>query len=592
LVENQVLSQVLTQNPTQSSNDKPIVESESTILFSVNDILIFRIFKALIYLGLGIIYLFVTPTDISLLTTNSISLASVLLTILPYGLLAVGILFFIEVIYYDKKILNHLYIDILAFVVAGYYSFLALTTARNGLFIFTASMAGLALFHLISDVRNSDTKHTFVNSFTKLKLLLTTLACVILAIQPSIFPITTLIGFIEGSREFFVLLWFIFLIVPPLMILYQKDNKSIISIPYYALTSVLLVVVGVKTLMSGNYDISYFCFLTGIFGLFLTWWNQSGAILDLKKIRFIVGTFSWISVVILMSLYTLDVFRKHQEDNEADQLQLQLNDLIKSVGNKIHERDAVMTSFAGRDDFRETLKSRDPESNITFAKDIFDRLQNIDRVLIYDVNGIAVGVYPRNSLSQGANFSSREYFQKTVNLKEGYISELFQSVVGTSTVLQTEPVFENNEVIGIIGIATSPHRFSQVFEIDKLSPTRVKIVDQRGNAIAENEVSDQTDINEADLYNPVNAKKREISLSRNIGYPNWEIEISVVQGSTVSGLAPITTGLVAIILMNSIFSVIVAVASTRKKPDLVMHKNIPFDRSVTNIPIIPVPKYV
>jgi hypothetical protein len=126
---------------------------------------------------------------------------------------------------------------------------------------------------------------------------------------------------------------------------------------------------------------------------------------------------------------------------------------INKFKSQLDDTSSLLVSYAGNPSTVSIIGQSDSETAIAKAKEIFDKSTIARRVLIYNADGYAVGVYPRETLSQGTNFSSREYFQETKNSYKGIVSAVFSAVNGNKAIMITEPVFKDNLFYGMIGLS-------------------------------------------------------------------------------------------------------------------------------------------
>jgi excisionase family DNA binding protein len=541
------------------------IGSSAMVTFGVNDILIFRIFMALVFFGLGMIYIVGTPTNYALQTAHHTSISMLLMPILPYMLIVVGFFCFIESVFYGKTTINHLAVDLFATVVTGYYALVSLVAGNYSLFVFTISFSGIAVVHLIVGARGSEDTHIFFKSFSMFSLFLAAMGGIIVTLMPESFPIYTFVGFIRDNREIFAVCWFLLLFAPAAYLVSPKGIHSGIALPYFTFGSILALIIAVKSMLIPNWDIAYICFLTGIFGLFLAWWIESKLVLSFLRLNYLFLAFLWVAFVVLLSFVTLDIYGKQSNRQAADRLRASLDEVSDNLTTLFNDRDAVLRSHAGKSSLLQVINTSNGESAVSEAKDIYDQLGNVSRVIIYESKGIAIGVYPRNSFEQGANFSSREYFQKTVTGKKAYIFGTYMSILNTPAVMQTEPVFENNEVVGVIGVATNPDNFAEALNL-KQKDYGVYVQDSKGDIVV-NTSQENDGVKAENFYPLVDQKTNQITLTRQINNPEWRISVKNLANVTPDNISTLATGLIVMVVLNSLFSVFVGVQISKVKQE-------------------------
>ena len=551
----------LDENTSEMVNEQPLEISPG-----VKDIVFFRIFKGVAFLGLGIINLYTLGTLLSPGDVLLGELGGFLLKVLPYGLIFIG-LFSLAEIFKPKRFSKfHLFIDGLSSIILGYSALLSFISGNYNLFIITTAFCGIAIGHLISGIKTSENTFTFLNTYTRLLLYIGLLGGATLIIYPNIMPIEIIGNYVNLHRELSAFIYFVIVVVPLIYILTPSGKKSTIRLPYFVFASTLSIIVAIELTFIGSWDISYITFLIGIFGLFLAWWIESRKVLDAKKIFVVFLSFIWISASFIFGLFALKTSHEEIKTDAHNNMQETLEQLVAKINTDFESRNAVLTTFAGSENVKVILNEGKQDEAILVAKTIYDRLGTAERVLIYNKEGVAIGVYPRNTLSQGTNFSSQEYFQNTVKTYKGFVSPVFENILGNPSIIHTEPIFKNNEFIGMLGASLALDKLAEDYQVGTTLRYSLEATDNNGVivfSLTEDKIGQK-----GSLFNNPQINKqigKDLIVTQEAQTPKWNVTISTSLAPLVSKISGMNVILSMLLIANAVFSVAAGIVAASKR---------------------------
>lgn len=137
----------------ESTQEKQDIESYE-IFSGQRDLIFFRIFKSVAFLGLGLIYLISSQSLFNFSGSFLEEIGQILVSSLPFVLIGVGLFNFAEVVRPQKYEKFHILVDALSLFVLAYFSFIAFSSKEYGLLVFTLAFAGIAAGHLIKGTKD------------------------------------------------------------------------------------------------------------------------------------------------------------------------------------------------------------------------------------------------------------------------------------------------------------------------------------------------------------------------------------------------------------------------------------------------------
>jgi len=232
------------------------------------------------------------------------------------------------------------------------------------------------------------------------------------------------------------------------------------------------------------------------------------------------------------------------------------------------KRDSSLIFFAGLSETKKYLEEKNTEALVSLAKNLYEKESGLRRVMFLDGEGIAIGVYPRDSLVQGTNFSSRDYFQKTKELKKGYISQVFEGIKGKNVIVQTQPVFEGNEFVGLVAF---------VWDLESIAPKYSSLIGEKFKLFAvdgsgrvvfssdNDEIGSLKKVSFGDNYSLSFDSSSKITIGKEMANPNWRIYAEGKSSEILRSYLDNSLLLVGIFLANSFFSIWIAMLMSYPK---------------------------
>ncbi len=534
------------------------LETDSEIIPNVNDIVFYRILKGIAFLGLGFIYLlellngnvFPEILEVLRIDTNFVHF------LLSLGIFCAGILNLLEVLRPEKFAKYHLGFDILIAFVLGYFSLLSFFAREYARFVFAAGFTAVSLGHLIRG-KYFDSFNNFLKTYLLFNFYLSILGGIVLSIHPQLFPIQDFVALIQQNRNLFVLIWFGGF-TAPLVYLLSPVYKGLKLVSLYILISVFVVLVFATELsVNAKYDIAYLSYIISFFGIFLVWWINSSVKILKNSIYSLVVIFIWIFISVNTGFLVLQNIREVSKSEIEERISASLQNSGNNLNKFLENNASVLLSFAGNPQTKSLIISKSEEGAIQKAKEIYERLTDARRVVVIDDQGIVLGVYPRNNIIQGANFSEREYFQKTLSSYKGLVSDVFEGVLGNTTVIQTEPVFENNKIIGILAISLSLESFQNYYQVSGLKEYEIYGVDEKGNVVFSNKKDSEIFQEVTSFSSLQNLKDNSLIFTSKITSPSWSIYLKVPEEILSKELVNLPLILTVILVVNSLISIFI-----------------------------------
>ncbi|OGM27889.1 hypothetical protein A2962_02620 [Candidatus Woesebacteria bacterium RIFCSPLOWO2_01_FULL_39_61] len=570
--EKDVNNAVYTEKQSESLDDSDEESTGEDISFDRSDVIFYRIFKAISFIGIALIYWhdrssFFTFKG-SFLAASGIPLSNVL----PILLFVLGALNLTEVFAPRKFLRTHILTDALSVLVLGYYSVVALTTGEYTKLIFPVAFIIVAGGHLVSGFRDGNKNASFFNSFLHYFLYLALLAGIVLVVYPHLLELPIISDYVSLQKEFFALVWFVLVVAPLIYFLSPYGKNSSLLLPFFVIAGSGLLILATEFLLAAFWDISYLSFITGVFSLFFAWWSLGSLKLDPKKVMIVTLSFCWVSATLLLGMFALRSSRQQIKIDAEKGMKGTADQIAEKVNSEFEDRSAVLVTFAGNSDLKKVVQEKETEASINYAKEIYEKLGSVERVIIYNKEGIAVGVYPRNSLAQGTNFSSQDYFQKTVSTYKAFVSPVFENILGNASIIHTEPIFENNDFIGMIGVSLDLAKLAGNFGKGLEFKYSIQATDNNGFVVFDTDskkigLKREENSIESSIY-----RTETLTVLKEARIPQWLLELKTPVAPLVAKLSNMHIILAILLTVNSIFSVAASiVASTkRQKPQVTM----------------------
>lgn len=522
-------------------------EKDGVIYPGKGDIIFYRLFRSLFLIGLGLIYLLTGVSHFFL--EKNVFLSEEFLRALPFALIFGGVLILARVIRGEQfkkwDIPIHLYLTL----VLGFLGYVSLMSGHFGLSVFVGGILTMTASHFTRGFHLPTQEVTFKSQFIKYSLILSMVGGVVVILKPELFPSDFLREFIIQNKTLFAFIWF-FIFVPFFLYLLSpqgRDNKF--AEVLIGILSIFALFLAVELSIKSTWDVSFLSFLTGIFGIILSGWEVSELRLAPEKIGSVVYFFIWILLSTLLGIAVIHAARERVKTRLSSLAESKINTLVSELDTQFVRSSALLTSFAVDGDLKKAILSRNEDILQEYAKKIYGKSTFTRRVVIFSEEGIALAAYPRNSLIEGTNFSSRDYFSKTKETYRSYISPVFKGVTGVDTVLQTEPVFENNKFIGMIGLAHSLNGLSNYLKERVGEDFTFYALDENTvYAVGSDEKRIGMPLNEISLRE-VRVERERIDKAVKAKLPNWNVQLQV----------PVVTGLEEVLDTNIIVYLILSI---------------------------------
>jgi excisionase family DNA binding protein len=454
-------------------------ENDPTISIGINDIAFYRIFKALALLGTGVIYLVMDSFKVSSASLFGGGTDDVLLKILPFALVTAGFIALAGVVYQHQLKKFQGLIHAFTALVLGYYSLCAVFAQNFGALVFAAPLLAVTVLHLISGVSKPG-EYTFFSQFTRYSVFFIVLSGVVFILRTDNLPFTTVFGPVSEYAGLLALIWYGTLI-PILIVLLSRGGKPIfLLLFFYTLLGVIGLTFTVQTSLRGVWDASYLSFITAVFAVFLAFWHIVRVNLEVKNLHIIIAAFAWIAATCLFGIFALRVNQDQEKARLVSVINSDLERASARIVSSFENQAALLVGFTADPTLREAIIDKNSSLLANRAKDLYEKTNLSRAVVFYDSEGRSVAVYPHQSIVLGTDFSDREYFQKTKASYKGFISNVFTNILGESTMVQTEPIFYNNQFSGMIGVSMSLNALSDRFAEEFSEGASLHAVDENG----------------------------------------------------------------------------------------------------------------
>lgn len=537
----------------ESEPDTDYVE-KSHIEVGANDILFYRLFKALALIGAGVIHLTIRPVEgfYSQLMGGDIDV--VMLSTLPHLLVLAGLILLVNAVNNKLMIAYRVHIHAFTALVLGYYALVSISTGSYGLLIFSGSFLGMTILHILAGIRTKS-EHTFLSQFSKFTALLVIISGLVLVIDPDLFPIQGFAQIVSINKSLAVLLWFGTLI-PILSILISNNERSdFLRTTFFSLAGIFAFIMATQLSITGSWTVSYLSYITGIFALFLVAWHIFKINIESSKLYLVMILFVWITSSTLFSIFAINSYQKRVIQQAAVALNSNLQNITNQISDSFARTEAILISKATDKSFIDAVLTDDSTTLTAGAKDMFESLDIAQRVIVYDSEGKSLAVYPHLSMGLGVDYSERDYFQRTKATNRGYVSNVFTNILGGSTLMQTEPVFRDNQFAGMVGVAISLDTLSERYQTGFGSKTELVAIDAGGKVVF---ATDKNRIGHGAVQiDSVNRtlSKDKINIYQSVRNPRWEVYASVPTATVLGNASEMNVVVTVLILFNAVVSI-------------------------------------
>jgi excisionase family DNA binding protein len=422
-----------------------------------NDFIFFRLFVGIVILGGGLIHLF---------WLNGLYPYTPIVRILySFGLIFAGLLFLISSIFWKKSKTFNVWGHILSLIMLLGAIVISLLLKNYQMTIAFVALLLVLVSHLARGYENCCEHSTFYRDFIFYTLLAALGFLILVFIAPDSISFSQIAQFTILQKIIFTAGWMLFMILPAIYLLSAKVKNPKILLTWILAAFITSLIVAIGASIRNEWDISFGAFIYGIFAGFLLWWSARGSQIDEKELHLVIISFFWIALVTFLGLLSIQIYQKKQTEVVSSRMQARLSEIVRDIDYLFAQPEGIINTEIKKGEIANVILRGNEEEIISLAKAIFDKFPDpLNRILILDSQGKALGVYPRNSLVQGGNFSSQEYFLVPKKSLRPYISNVFEAVIGIDAVALGVPVFNDNHFAGVVAAGYDLGTISQRYQ--------------------------------------------------------------------------------------------------------------------------------
>lgn len=555
------LADFVSESSTYSSDFKGAVVGKK-------DFILFRLFVALSLFGLGLIFLFL-KSDLFTVSDNRISggIGTAAFTALAILLIIGGALLMLDSFYFKKLRDFQPHIFIFLLVVLVFWGIATLTSGGYSRSIFALAYISIVINHLIKGVKKHDLASTFYDEFLKFNFLLVLFGGIIVIASPSTFVFGPVGNFVQTNPVVSAFLWFGLVLAGFIYLLSPHGKRTKFYIPFLSLGGLFALVIAVQHTFRADWDIAYLTYLNSGFSFFLVWWQGSKLRVVNSKAHIFVLPFFWIGATLIVGIFLIRTIQFQAKNKAIEQTTSHLNKIVNEVNFFFEQSSAVINYANSGGVLLAAINLRDESAAISSAKKIYDELNKVRRVIVYTKDATAIGVYPRSTIGQGTDFSSREYYRITRDTLRGYITPAFMSVINQPAVLQTEPLFANGQFAGFVGVAMDLEEISLAYQSELGQNQQIHALDENGVLVLDTNIdligekSGSGLFNEQDVYETADV----VRVRQHAKLPRWDIFLDIDKEVIYKNVSAVNIAFSVFLVLNSIFSIRVTTALVKKK---------------------------
>jgi hypothetical protein len=536
-----------------------------------NDLVFFRLFKGFLLIGLGVVNYTTGLLDTFSAVFIDAQLTGIVIKLLPFTFIIGGFIVISQVlINRDFKIAKVWLHTFLVFVL-GIYTYLSLSSGHYGLLVWTVSLLAVEISHFTRGLGIFEREVTYSSEFVEYSLFLAVLGGIVVIAYPYYMPIPSVSEFIFANRSVAALLWYVSLLPPLIYFMSPGGKNSKLRTAFFLFFGLIAVYIGQELTFKERWDVSYMSYLTGFFAITLgIWLNQRNIKIVTSQVFLVVIAASWMSASLLFGLFGMSYAQKSVKEQTRKDLEKYAQKAADNLNSFFLTKQSVMITYIGKNNLQTVLEEKDEEKAIEKAKEIYEKLGDVKRVMILDKDGLSLGVYPRNSLIQGTDFSSRGYFSDTKKASRGQISELFESVLSTDIIIQTEPIFKINDFQGMIVSAIDQDNLDKVLLYDTPQNYLVHYLDGNGRYVVGSDkdlYSSMVDATSTFGRSEYPDQPSPITTSLKAGVTGWGVYMEVSTEPIIEKASNMNIILTAVLVVNAVVSLAAAVsiASSKEK---------------------------
>ena len=422
-----------------------------------NDFIFFRLFIGIVILGVGLIHLF--------WLNDLYPYTSIVRILYSFGLISAGLLVLIASIFWKKSKTFNIWGHIVSLIMLLGAIVISLLLKNYQTTIAFVALSIVLVSHLVRGYENCCEHATFYRDFIFYTLLAALGFLTLVFVAPDSISFSQIAQFTTLQKVIFTAGWMLFMIFPAIYLLWAKVKNPKILLTWVLAAFVTSLIVAIGASIRNEWDISFGAFIYSIFAGFLLWWSLKGSQIDEKELHLIIISFFWIALVTFFGLFSIQIYQKNQTEVVSSRMQARLSEIVIDIDYLFAQPEGIINTEIKREKIANVILRGNEEEAISLAKTIFDKFPDpLDRILILDSQGKTLGVYPRNSLVQGGNFSYREYFSVPKKSLKPYISNVFGAVIGIDVVALGVPVFNDNRFTGVVAAGYNLEAISQRYQ--------------------------------------------------------------------------------------------------------------------------------
>ena len=544
--------------PTTSISDESIVRAGE------GDIVFYRLFRAFFLIGLGLIYFLIKIPPFTGIGLIQVDDKGILFNLIPVGLFVGGIFCLVRVLDRDKFARWDFAIHSYLTLVLSLVTYICLKEGRLGLLVFVFATLVMVISHFMRGFSIVGLE-TFKSRFLRYSLILAIIGGVVVIHEPLYFPLNFFQRSISQNKDLFSLIWFSTTIPFFVYFLSPKGRNSKFANIYIGFLAIITLIFSGFVVMKSTWDVSYLSYLTGTYGLVLVLWETMKVNLDYRKIVNLVLAFIWISASIILGIFAIYSSQEKIKQKIGSQIKNKAMTLSFEIESVFGSSRSLLVRYSTNFRLKEALKAKNSDLVREFAKEIYEKSSFARRIVVFNEEGIAVAAYPRNSLVEGTNFSSRDYYSKTKENLSSFTSSAFKGVTGVDVVIQTEPIFENNKFIGMIGFGYSLENLSNYLREKVGTDYDFFAKDLNGIVVVSNNKENIGESLDSVLDKNVKAQSEEILESNFIKYLGWEVYLKTLDSSSFEGSSDTAFIISLVLMVNSFLTAIVGIALSSRR---------------------------
>ncbi len=435
-----------------------------------HDFVFFKLFLSLVFLGEGILTLLYrlslfTPFFQAFPPGTNMILVSWIFFILPFVTLIPGILLLSEIFWKNSNKYQTI-TNILIVLVSAYSAYFAFVFGGYEVFSFLLAVLIIFVSVVLRSWKNNEEALSFDREFLRLIFL----AFVIFGVV-SYFKV----GFPTAYIALVALL-----IVP---LFFSSLRQTTLGFTIMFTLAFSTVILAIYTSEMGKWLASYFLYLVSAFELFLLWWRREQITISEKISWMIMISLLWSSFVIFLGVLGVGISQRAIIDARVERIQARLGQESRDIKHFFDTADRRITTIVQKQEVTKVVLSGSGEPAISAAREIFDSIPNLRRVLILNQAGRVLGAYPRDPVLQGAELGDRDYFQTAKSTLNPNTSGVFVAITSANIVVRIYPLVSGGKFIGAIVVVPDLATLSESFNEEEDTNEGFYGYDLKGNYV-------------------------------------------------------------------------------------------------------------